>query len=832
MNWDDFNPVKHAQKYRDDVYNVQDHLEEFSDDLDIASIWFHGDKILVGYSYTFPLLPEDDSKTLSHIVEAVVDNTSLVDAVLKEPHYFSAVSTFYNNARDKHVWGLMDTWQNLPIWKISVAEAQQFLADYFQLPATEFSDISTQYLQETTSYSLLDDVALYLVEFLGRTTHLSTDSSGRVTTYDCPQYDPISKTLDYSVLYAYTTDNRFTYTSAWDALLEISDYDFYLEDVTYLGTPADYQGILWFIGLKAVHKINLNEILFTDRLWQTGNQNISYREKFLFNFTIYGTPHQFIFSQALTDYSDFRSKLGVRNPMSPDENYLPVIPIVVGGELLDEEFNSPSSPTLQKDTEALAKALKIEHSLLRTAVTELEQQKPKELMGAYLFFGANLFSPHKHELEYVTRFLQQIHKEFMDNTLHYQHFMNWNYVLEITQGTLLDDEAAQDSAFRHYFNIKKMTITEEVTAFPTDYKDIPELADLKKQDELVRLHYKSWFEPKVWSAVEGVYKPLDYKIQYLNFISDVYAVAIIYPVTELGNVLSPEYILCEKRGKTWIKYVITNPVLMIQTGNNDVQRLDPITLTDIIFRGDSQFRIPMRKDILQQFSTDKRNKIINSTMAINIIARKAQYINWYATEEFNTFIQVVSIIFTIWRGIVMGIWAAIRGILIAIIAAKVGAWIAKKVGGDLGVALGFISSMAILYYGGAFSSTGTNANIVQVTVQNIQLATSSLSSIHNVKIQEKMEELQRKMLLFDKNTKEFMEELEDAKEDLLAGSGIKYELSQLMKELDTAIESPADFLYRTTQIKNPGVLLLQGPTTHISRQLQLPNYLTQTNIAT
>lgn len=831
MAWyDKYDPVKHVQRIRGKVYKLQDHLEEFSDSLDIASIWFHGEDIQIGYSYTFPLYSEDTQKYLSPIVDAVLSQTDLAEAILKEPQYYPLAMNFFNTAKNKHVWGLMDTRDSLPELKMTTQEATQFLSDYFQIPITSLSDVEFSYIQQSNEANQILETRYYLLEFLERVSADYQDvSTGAVTPYPCPAYNAITTALDYQILFNYSLVDYFVYTPAWDTGLSIADYDFYLTDISHLGN-MDYQGILWFIDIKAVHKTSFVEISFQDRLWQKAQQNLSFREKVAFTFNVDGVAKEFIFGTVVPGYTDYTDVFVFNLDISPDLAYLPLIPIMVGREFLDEDFDEPGLPTLYKDTEALTKSLRLDHSLLREAVKGLSNSN--ELLGAYMFFGANLLSRNPMELDYLTKYFTKIHTEFLAKHPYYEHFMDWHYMLEITQG-LLDEESAKNSAFHHYFNIGKMTISTESIPFPVDYRNLPELADLDKQDPLVAAFYKEYFQPKVWSPANQKYEPLTYKVQYLDFISDNFVVATVYGQTEFGYVQLPDYFLCKRTGTTWKKYTIHNPILMIRTGSQEIQRLDPITIWDLLQRNATEFRIPIQHELLRGYTTAQRNELITHTMCINVMAVKFQYINWYATDEFRDFVNVVSVIVTIWTlGTTSSFWIWLRGLLIAIVAAKAGAWVAKKVGGDLGVALGFITNMVILYYGGGLASTSSSTTFMEASVQNAAIAADSLSKIHSIKIQEQMDKLRRETAMFDKNYKEAMEIIEDAKDELLKGSGIKYELSQLIDELDYIYESPDDFLYRTTQMKNPGVLLLQEANTYVARHLQLPDYLSQTNIAT
>jgi len=93
-----------------------------------------------------------------------------------------------------------------------------------------------------------------------------------------------------------------------------------------------------------------------------------------------------------------------------------------------------------------------------------------------------------------------------------------------------------------------------------------------------------------------------------------------------------------------------------------------------------------------------------------------------------------------------------------------------------------------------------------------------------------MNEMNRDQLAFNNRLSDLLKDIEVAKEDLRLSAGIKYKISQLMADADLIMEAPEEFYYRTTQLKNPGVLLLQEPSTYVSRHLQLPDYIKQINV--
>lgn len=775
------------------LMDAQDAFEELHDRLDIPSFWFHGETIKFGYSFSFPLLSlkEDAPKVMSNIVMAVTDGTDLVEAALAEPNQYRRLSSFYSYAKYKSMQGLPRVISNLTEYSFTEAAVKKLLSDYFTITPDYFTNIRT-------------DTQLSTVDNLDPDTDFTIMALAYIQKTG--EYWDIRKELLYKTFLEKCEE--LVLDMAWTSNspipeIDINDYEYFIESIETTTQDTISWRLFFDVNIKAVLKTDHTTVFyFTDKMAIPNDSDIVlyWGEKYLFYFD---TPEHanvlFIMCQTTPRYTDFQEYLEEFR-ITTEGNFYPAIPIKLNKEFLDE---SDKLANMYTDAKGLSTALGIDYSYLKTAVESLDGIKDRNVDGAYAYFGVDVNSDNEIELEYCYRFFKDKAKEFKENPQAiYEENGVGRYELDVGYGMKINKDDKHRTALHQYFICSDITMESRTGTMPTD--------------------------ASVFGLVGTKYKT------YYTKTKGNYLLVIILPKDKNDDWSSVEFAFCKKLSNSKYDFIkITNPHFFVQTLDNKENKIHYISVLKLGLENAHLCRLPLSDNYIKQFSTKDRNDLIVASLCINVMARSDHYVDWYATKDFQTFVTVVSIIVTIWSlGTSSSFWIWLRNVLIALAAAKAGAWVARKVGGDLGVALGFITTMVILYYGGGLSSVSGNTTFMQASVQNAVIAADALSKIHSIKIQEQMDKLRRETAMFDKNYKEAMEIIEDAKDELLKGSGIKYELSQLIDELDYIYESPDDFLYRTTQMKNPGVLLLQEANTYVARHLQLPDYLSQTNIIT
>lgn len=238
--------------------------------------------------------------------------------------------------------------------------------------------------------------------------------------------------------------------------------------------------------------------------------------------------------------------------------------------------------------------------------------------------------------------------------------------------------------------------------------------------------------------------------------------------------------------------------------------------------------IPLDKSITDLYSLVDKEQLMCRAMHFVFNSRVVQDIKWYQTGVFKVFLVIVAIIITIisqgtaWQSIaaalsVGAITAAalivIEMILWQVLFAYVFKLFVKLVGIKIAFILAIVAAVSGTYIAidaGSIAGAPWAGRLLQVS--------TGLTSAGDKVIQDEMQDLLGEMSAFDKQMKEEMKLLDDAKK-MLEGS----------VHLNPFIifgESPDEFYNRTIHAGNIGIVGIDAISNFVESQLKLPDLIT------